>query len=112
MDPQSPGGRARPRGSNYRLPAPALVGPVSVPAVALPLAAGMLYPHFVLMPDMGALLMSASTVIVALNAQLQRQSLQYPVALPKQAALTYFFNGSKRQVAPGIFLFYHGAWAS
>ena len=44
--------------------------------VALPLAAGVLYPHFVLSPAMGAVLMSASTVIVALNAQLLRRSLQ------------------------------------
>lgn len=44
--------------------------------VALPLAAGVLYPHFVLSPAMGAVLMSASTVIVALNAQLLRRSLK------------------------------------
>ncbi|GAB3840890.1 hypothetical protein GCM10028821_46540 [Hymenobacter jeollabukensis] len=41
--------------------------------VAIPLAAGVLYPHFVLSPAMGAVLMSASTVIVALNAQLLRR---------------------------------------
>ncbi|GAB3639003.1 heavy metal translocating P-type ATPase [Hymenobacter arcticus] len=44
--------------------------------IALPLAAGVLYPHFVLSPAMGAVLMSASTVIVALNAQLLRRSLR------------------------------------
>ena len=44
--------------------------------VALPLAAGVLYPHFVLSPAIGAVLMSASTVIVALNAQLLRRSLK------------------------------------
>ena len=44
--------------------------------VALPLAAGVLYPHFVLSPAMGAVLMSASTVIVALNAQLLCRSLK------------------------------------
>ena len=44
--------------------------------IALPLAAGVLYPHFVLSPAMGAVLMSASTVIVALNAQLLRRSLK------------------------------------
>ena len=43
--------------------------------VAIPLAAGVLYPHFVLSPALGAVLMSASTVIVALNAQLLRRSL-------------------------------------
>ena len=44
--------------------------------IALPLAAGVLYPHFVLNPAIGAVLMSASTVIVALNAQLLRRSLK------------------------------------
>jgi Cu2+-exporting ATPase len=44
--------------------------------IALPLAAGILYPHFVLSPAIGAVLMSASTVIVALNAQLLRRSLK------------------------------------
>lgn len=43
--------------------------------IAIPLAAGVLYPHFVLSPAMGAVLMSGSTVIVALNAQLLRRSL-------------------------------------
>ena len=38
--------------------------------VAIPLAAGILYPWFVLSPALGAVLMSASTIIVALNAQL------------------------------------------
>jgi Cu2+-exporting ATPase len=42
--------------------------------VALPLAAGVLAPlGFVLSPAVGALLMSLSTVIVAINAQLLRQ---------------------------------------
>jgi Cu2+-exporting ATPase len=44
--------------------------------IAVPLAAGVLYPHFVLSPAMGAVLMSASTVIVALNAQLLRRELK------------------------------------
>lgn len=43
--------------------------------IAIPLAAGVLYPHFVLSPALGAVLMSASTVIVALNAQLLRRTL-------------------------------------
>lgn len=38
--------------------------------VAIPLAAGVLYPHFLLSPAIGAVLMSVSTIIVALNAQL------------------------------------------
>ena len=40
--------------------------------VAIPLAAGILYPTFVLSPALGAVLMSLSTVIVAFNAQLLR----------------------------------------
>lgn len=40
--------------------------------VAIPLAAGVLYPHFMLSPAMGAVLMSLSTVIVAINAKLLR----------------------------------------
>ncbi len=44
--------------------------------IAIPLAAGVLYPKFVLSPAIGAVLMSASTVIVALNAQLLKRSLK------------------------------------
>ncbi|WP_026770273.1 copper-translocating P-type ATPase [Asinibacterium sp. OR53] len=40
--------------------------------VAIPLAAGVLYPSFVLSPALGAILMSASTIVVAINAQLLR----------------------------------------
>ena len=43
--------------------------------VALPLAAGVLAPiGIVLSPPVGALLMSLSTVIVAINAQLLRRT--------------------------------------
>jgi Cu2+-exporting ATPase len=38
--------------------------------IAIPLAAGVLYPHFMLSPAMGAILMSLSTVIVAINAKM------------------------------------------
>jgi Cation transport ATPase len=39
-------------------------------AVAIPLAAGILYPFgIILTPAAGAVLMSASTVIVAINSQ-------------------------------------------
>jgi len=38
--------------------------------IAIPLAAGVLYPHFMLSPAAGAVLMSLSTIIVALNARL------------------------------------------
>lgn len=37
--------------------------------IAIPLAAGVLYPRFMLSPAMGAVLMSLSTVVVAINAQ-------------------------------------------
>jgi Cu2+-exporting ATPase len=40
--------------------------------IAIPLAAGILFPRFVLSPALGAVLMSLSTVIVAINAQLLR----------------------------------------
>lgn len=43
--------------------------------LAIPLAAGVLYPKFVLSPAMGAVLMSLSTVIVAINAQLLKRAL-------------------------------------
>lgn len=38
--------------------------------IAIPLAAGMLAPHFILSPAIGAILMSLSTIIVAFNASL------------------------------------------
>ncbi len=38
--------------------------------IAIPLAAGILYPHFMFSPALGAVLMSASTIIVAVNAGL------------------------------------------
>jgi Cu2+-exporting ATPase len=42
--------------------------------VAIPLAAGILAPYGVtLSPEVGAILMSASTIVVALNAQLLRR---------------------------------------
>lgn len=45
--------------------------------IAIPLAAGILYPHFLLSPALGAVLMSLSTVIVAVNANfLQLKSKQ------------------------------------
>lgn len=44
--------------------------------IAIPLAAGILYPAFMLSPAMGAILMSLSTVIVAVNAQFLRFSLK------------------------------------
>lgn len=42
---------------------------------AIPLAAGVLYPAFTLSPALGAVLMSASTIIVAVNAQFLRKRI-------------------------------------
>jgi len=44
--------------------------------VAIPLAAGVLYPQFVLSPALGAVLMSLSTIVVAVNAQLLKKDLR------------------------------------
>ena len=49
-----------------------LVWAVGYNVVAIPLAAGILYPSFILSPAAGAVLMSLSTIIVAINAQLLR----------------------------------------
>ena len=45
-----------------------LIWAVGYNVVAIPLAAGILYPKFVLSPAMGAVLMSVSTIVVAINA--------------------------------------------
>ncbi|MFT3919964.1 HAD-IC family P-type ATPase [Cloacibacterium sp.] len=45
-----------------------LIWAVGYNVVAIPLAAGVLYPNFVLSPAMGAVLMSVSTIVVAINA--------------------------------------------
>ena len=47
-----------------------LIWAVGYNVVAIPLAAGLLYPNFVLSPAMGAVLMSVSTIVVAINASL------------------------------------------
>ncbi len=47
-----------------------LVWAVGYNIIAIPLAAGVLYPNFVLSPAMGAVLMSGSTIVVAINASL------------------------------------------
>lgn len=44
--------------------------------IAIPLAAGVLYPYFMLSPAAGAVLMSLSTIIVALNAQLLKRNIK------------------------------------
>ena len=47
-----------------------LLWAVGYNVIAIPLAAGVLYPNFVLSPAMGAVLMSVSTIVVAINASL------------------------------------------
>jgi Cu2+-exporting ATPase len=58
--------------TTYRKMIQNLVWAVGYNVLAIPLAAGVLYPYFILSPAMGAILMSMSTVVVAVNAQLLR----------------------------------------
>lgn len=62
--------------ATYRKMIQNLVWAVGYNVVAIPLAAGILYPSFVLSPALGAVLMSLSTIIVAMNAQLLRRDLR------------------------------------
>ena len=50
-----------------------LIWAVGYNVVAIPLAAGILFPYFMLTPAMGAILMSLSTLVVAINAQLLKK---------------------------------------
>ncbi len=59
--------------ATYRKMIQNLFWAVGYNVIAIPLAAGVLYPHFVLSPALGAVLMSLSTIIVAFNAQLLRR---------------------------------------
>ena len=61
--------------ATYRKMIQNLAWAVGYNVVAIPLAAGILYPSFLLSPALGAVLMSMSTIIVALNAQLLRANL-------------------------------------
>jgi Cu2+-exporting ATPase len=58
----------------YRKMIQNLAWAVGYNVLAIPLAAGVLYPTFMLSPAMGAVLMSLSTVIVAFNARLLKSS--------------------------------------
>ena len=59
--------------ASYRKMEQNLAWAVGYNVIALPLAAGVLAPfNFVLPPAIGALLMSLSTIIVAINAQALR----------------------------------------
>lgn len=60
----------------YRKMVQNLIWAVGYNVVAIPLAAGILYPKFVLSPAMGAILMSLSTVIVAINASLLKFNIK------------------------------------
>ncbi|WP_211366561.1 heavy metal translocating P-type ATPase [Chitinophaga japonensis] len=58
--------------ATYRKMIQNLVWAVGYNVIAIPLAAGILFPRFMLNPAMGAILMSLSTIIVAINAKLLR----------------------------------------
>jgi P-type Cu2+ transporter len=58
--------------ATYRKMIQNLAWAVGYNVIAIPLAAGVLYPYFILSPAIGAVLMSLSTVIVAINASLLR----------------------------------------
>ena len=59
--------------ATYRKMIQNLFWAVGYNVVAIPLAAGILYPKFVLSPALGAILMSLSTIVVAFNAQLLKR---------------------------------------
>lgn len=61
--------------ATYRKMIQNLVWAAGYNIIAIPLSAGILYPAFMLSPAAGAVLMSASTIIVAINAQLLRRNL-------------------------------------
>ncbi|KAA9357179.1 copper-translocating P-type ATPase [Larkinella humicola] len=58
--------------ATYRKMVQNMAWAVGYNVIAIPLAAGVLYPRFMLSPAMGAILMSASTIVVAINAKLLR----------------------------------------
>lgn len=58
--------------ATYRKMVQNLIWAVGYNVIAIPLAAGVLYPAFMLSPAMGAVLMSLSTIVVAINAKLLR----------------------------------------
>lgn len=62
--------------ATYRKMVQNLFWAVGYNVIAIPLAAGILYPKFVLSPALGAVLMSLSTIIVAFNAQLLKRQIR------------------------------------
>lgn len=72
--------------ASYRKMIENLIWATGYNVVALPLAAGILAPWgIVLSPAVGALLMSLSTVIVAINAQLMRRQVSFTREVPAAA---------------------------
>jgi Cu2+-exporting ATPase len=73
-DPRSVGGVIRLSRASYRKMVENLVWAAGYNVVAIPLAAGVLaWAGLTLSPAVGAILMSLSTIVVALNAQLLRR---------------------------------------
>ncbi|MBK7335010.1 MAG: copper-translocating P-type ATPase [Saprospirales bacterium] len=62
--------------ATYRKMVQNLIWATGYNVFAIPLAAGVLYPAFTLSPALGAVLMSLSTVIVAINAQSLKKHLR------------------------------------
>src|SRR5690606_9505132 len=80
-DPRAVVGVVRLSEASYRKMIQTLAWAAGYNVIAIPLAAGVLAPiGFVLPPAVGALLMSASTIVVALNAQLLRRLDLRPAA--------------------------------
>lgn len=82
-DPRSVVGVRRLSKAAYRKMVQNLAWAVGYNVVAIPLAAGVLAPvGFVLNPAVGAVMMSLSTIVVALNAQLLRRLKLSPAEIP------------------------------
>jgi Cu2+-exporting ATPase len=74
---------------SYRKMIENLIWATSYNVVALPLAAGILAPWGILLsPAVGAIFMSLSTVIVAINAQLMRRQVSFARETPRAATAT------------------------
>jgi len=75
-------------GASYRKMRQNLAWATGYNLISVPLAAGVLAPiGFVLAPAVGAILMSASTIVVAANAQLLRRVQFRPEEQPEQVAV-------------------------
>jgi len=73
--------------ASYRKMIQNLVWATGYNAVAIPVAAGLLAPWGIILPmSVGALAMSVSTIVVALNAQLLRGLRLRPESLPRTGA--------------------------